>query len=278
MSYRYEYSEMSIQLTVEGRDFTRLVPTFTVTARRGAPARMLEFEVGNVKSPAQGGLYSGLIHPGDRVELLWGLDQDRTRVFVGRVRDAQDGKTVRAWALDDGGRLGSIRTTTCTVGETTSQIVKRLAQEAGLIPDDVSTSYDVTHPHWVTSGETIGEALQRLTTTLETAYGRNVSELRWWVDGDGVFHWGPWPDVKNLCGKPLDITHQTNLIELEAPKAKGERGRVLTHAWPWFDHSQTVVITDARLARISGKEFRIEEVRHIQRGFRARTELFFKEM
>lgn len=277
--YAYEYAALAIDIQVGGTIYSRVCPDFTLTSRRDSPVRLLEFEVGNVKSPALGGLYSGKIQPGMEVVLSWSLDQETGTIFRGQVEDAADSKTVRAWARDDGRKLLDVRTTVNTRGETTAQILKRLAGAAGLAPGHVSTTFDVGFPHWVAAGETIQEAILKLVSTLEHSFGRDVGEIRWWVDAGGSFHWGAWDDEvngRNECAKPLELRHTTNILELDAPKSAGERGRVLTHAWPFFDHSMLVTITDERLAKISGREFRIEEVRHLQRGFQARTELFFK--
>lgn len=279
--YVYEYEELKIELTVGGKKFERVVPNFEVISRRGAPVKLLTFEVGNIKSPAQGGLYTGTVNEGDDVQLIWGLAATPTTVFKGKVTSLYNSRTVMAVAKDDGRLLMSTITVTNTRNETTSQIVKRLASEAGLNPGKVSTKFDVVHPHFVAPGVSIQQALLMLKYTLTQSFGQDTSELCWWVDGAGAFHFGAWDDQtngRNTCEKPLEITNKTNLIELEAPVVAGRPGRVLTHAWPYFDHSQEVSITDDRLAQISGETYRIDIARHIQSGHKARTDLTLRSV
>jgi len=273
------YAAMEATLTVAGQEYQKKCPNFTLISRRDAVAKYLEFEIGNIQAPAAG-VYSGLIQPGDEVSLTWGLEEDVVTVFSGTVRDVNDAKTVRVWATDAGANLLSARTVTNTRGETTSQIIQRLAAEAGLDPARVSTRFDVVWPHWVAAGETIQESLLKIKTALAEQWGRDVGSLRWWTDGENRFHWAPWADEangRNVCRKELALANKVNIIELEAPKAGGELGRVLIHPWPYFDHSMMVAITDSTLAKVAGS-YRIEEVRHIQRGFKARTVLYFREV
>jgi len=273
------YAAMEATLTVAGQPYEQKCPDFTLISRRDAVAKYLEFQIGNIQAP-EAGVYSGLIQPGDEVSLSWGLEEDVVTVFSGQVRDVNDAKTVRVWATDAGANLLTARTVTNTRGEITSQIIKRLAAEAGMNPARVSTRFDVAWPHWVATGETIQEALLKSKTALAEQWGRDVDTLRWWTDGEGRFHWAPWEDEtngRNDCRKDLALANKVNIIELEAPKAGGELGRVVIHPWPYFDHSMMVSIADSTLAKISGS-YRIEEVRHIQRGFKARTVLFFREV
>ena len=279
--YAYEYEELKIKLTVGGKSFEHLVPNFEMISSRGVPVRILSFEVGNVKSPAQGGIYTGTVKEGDPVELVWGLADAPATVFKGKITSVYNTRTVMAMAKDDGALLMSTITTTNTRNEKTSQIVKRLASEAGVNPGKVTTNFDVTFPHFCALGLTAHAALQELKQSLSDSFGLDVSDLSWWVDGDGVFHFGTYADKangQNVCKKPLEINNERNLIELEAPEVDGDTGRVLTHAWPYFDHSQPITITDKRLAQISGKMFRTESVRHIQQGRKARSEVFFREL
>ena len=278
--YIYEYQELKIELTVGGKKFERLVPTFELLSRRGAPVRFLTFEVGNVKSPAQGGIYTGSVNAGDEATLVWGLADAPTTIFKGKVASLYNSRAVMAIAKDAGKLLVDTITTTNTRYETTSQIAKRLATEAGVSPGKVTTNFDVTFPHFCALGLSVQAALMQLKQSLADSYGLDVSDLAWWVDGDDVFHFGTYADKtngRNVCKKPLEINNEQNLLELAAPVSPGYPGRVLTHAWPYFDHSQPITITDKRLAQISGKVFRIDAVRHIQQGRKARTEVFFRE-
>lgn len=280
--YKYEYSELSIKAVVAGKDYTRLIPAFTLNAWRGSPVALLEFEIGNVESDAKGGLYSGLVKPDDPVQLVWGLDGDANTIFDGFAGDSMDSKTVMVWARDKGRELGRAVSASNTSGESPSQIVKRIVGDAGLPPSFVTAQFDGYGPlrHWVCAGETVQQALVRLSSTLAESWGADVSDLAWWVDADGQFHWGPYSDAangRNKLKKELALSHKTNIIELEAPKTEKGQGRVLTHGWPYFQHSAPVAITDDRLAKLSGMEFRIDGVRHLQRGFCARTELVFRK-
>ncbi len=279
--YDYEYSEMKIRILVDGTEYTRLIPDFTLTSRRDSPLRLLEFQIGNVKSPAQGGLYSGKVAAKSTVKLYWGIGDDQPMVFEGTVVDANDTKCVHAWAVDMGKNLKDTISAVNTVDEKTSQIIKRLAAEALLKPPYmVNEDFDVTFPHWCCAGDTIQESLTRLSTCLTESFGKDMKDVRWWVDRENHFHWGPFRDEsngRNTLEKPLELTHKTNIIDLMVPKGHGEIGCVTTHAWPYFDHSQKVKIIDERLAKCNA-EYRTEEVRHVQRGFSARTLVFFREI
>lgn len=279
--YSYEYTEMKIKVLVDGTEYTRLIPDFTLTTRRDSPIRLLEFQIGNVKSPAQGGLYSGAVSAKSAVKLYWGIGDDQPLVFEGTVVDANDTKRVHAFALDMGKNLKDTISNVNTADEKTSQIVKRLAAEALLKPPYlVNEDFDVTFGHWCCAGDTIQESLNRLSTCLTESFGRDMRDVRWWVDREQKFHWGPFRDEgngRNTLEKPLELTNSTNIINLNVPKGPGEIGSVLTHAYPYFDHSQKIKIIDKRLAKVNA-EYRTEEVRHIQQGFKARTLVFFREI
>lgn len=279
--YQYEYTELKIKILIGGVEYTRLIPNFTLTSRRDSPVRLLEFELGNVKSPAQGGLYSGVAGVGIPVELYWGLDDDIPKIFAGEIVDSNDTKSVHAWVVDKSANLKRIISEINTTDEKTSQIVKRLAGEAKLGPEFlVSNAFDVTFPHWCCAGETIQEALTRLSTSLQESFGKDIRDVKWWYDRKARFHWGAWSDGdagRNEIEKDLVLSHKENIISLHVPKRKGDIGEVITHAWPYFDHSQEIKIIDERLAKVNTK-YRTEEVRHIQTGFRARTQIFFREI
>ncbi len=279
--YKYSYEELTIELTVGGKKFERVVPNFTLISKRNSPIKILVFEVGNIKSPAQGGLYTGTIKKGMEVELTWGFPKDKNTIFRGKVVNLFNTKTVKVIAKDKGYSLFNTISVTNTRNETTSQIVKRLVLECGLTPTYISTFFDVVFPHFNAFGITVQEALLQLKQSLSYSFGLETEDLFWWVDGDGNFHFGTFADEKNgrnTCKKPLEIHHKKNLIELEAPTEFNETGRVFTHAWPYFDHSMEVTITDERLAKINGKSFRIDEVLHVQENRKARTELFIREI
>lgn len=279
--YKYSYEELTIELTVGGKKFERVVPNFTLISKRNSPVKILIFEVGNVKSPAQGGLYTGAIEKDMEVTLTWGFPEDKNTIFKGKVTNLFNTKTVKAIAKDKGVSLFETITVTNTRNETTSQIVKRLVSACGLNPSFVSTDFDVVFQHFNAFGITVQEALLNLKYSLKTSFGKDTDDLFWWVDNDGNFHFGTYSDEKNgrnTCAKSIDIDNKKNLIELEAPTVFNETGRVFIAPWPYFDHSMEVKITDDRLAKISGKAFRIDEVRHIQESRRARTELFIREL
>lgn len=283
MTYQYEYEALTISLTVAGKKFERLVPDFTLSSKRNSPIKMLVFEVGNVKTPAQGGLYTGSIKKDDEVVLTWGLENATHIAFKGKVTNFFNTKTVKVVAKDDGIKLFENISVTNTRNETTSEIVKRLATDAGLNPSKITKNYDVKFEHFNCFGLSIQEALMELKQSLKVSYGKDVSDLFWWVDSNkGEFHFGAYNDTingRNKCEKDLVIDHKKNLIELEAPTVDEEIGRLKTHAWPFFDHSMNIKVLDKRLAQLDpAVTFRIDEIKHIQKSRKARTEIFMRNV
>jgi len=226
---------LDINLTVGDFRVNRL-PLAELRLVRGAVAGRCILEL-----PDPGGKIAAGLNPDDSVDLYFGYRGGLNQSWQGKITEIKSLRdTVEVTALS--AELAFIKTkvTECFHQETTKGVITRLMALAGITPGRLEGPDEII-PHMIFSGQSVFQCFRQINETLERVYKFDMSARPYWVDDDGLGHWGDF----DAPGPGPILASGDNLIRHDP---KGDEGEAAALLCPGLGHSQLFTIRDDRRA------------------------------
>lgn len=225
---------LNINLTVGGFTVNRL-PFGELRLERGAIAGRLNLEL-----PDPQGQLTAELKKDDAVNLYFGYRGGPDQSWSGKITNIKAAKDmVKVTALSAELAFIQTKVTECFHQETARKVVSRLMALAGIAPGRLEGP-DELIPHMIFSGAPVFECFRQINETLSRVYEHDMTNKPYWVDDDGLGHWGDFD-------APGDVPVFASCHNLVSHNPRNsDEGEVVGLLFPGLVHSRQFKVFDAR--------------------------------